>query len=101
MFDEAVYIPRLLDARERFIFLSSFEVMAVFGGFMVGQLSGQWVLALIAGIGLFMGVRRADQKGVFDNIGYYAYWYMPEAFLKPLQMNYFPKTPSYIREWAG
>jgi len=101
MIGEAVYIPRLLDARERFVFLSSYEVLAIFGGFMIGQLSGQWLFALIAGIGLFMGIRKMDQKGYFDNIGYLAYWYMPEIFLKPLQMNYFAKAPSYKREWAG
>lgn len=101
MFTEAVYIPRHLDARERFVFLSSYEVVAVFGGLIVGQLSGQWLLAAIVGIISFIAIRKLDQKGFFDMVGYFAYWYMPESYLKPLQMNYFSNTPSYMRELVG
>jgi len=101
MFNDAVYIPRLLDAPERFIFLSAFEVVAIFGGLMLGQLSGQWLFAALCGFALFYATRKADQKGYLDALGYLAYWYMPEAFLKPMQMNYFKAAPSYKRELVG
>lgn len=101
MYSEAVYIPRLLDAPERFVFLSAFEVVALFGGLMLGQVSGQWLLALFFGALFFWLCRKADQKGVFDMIGYYVYWYMPDDFLKPMQMNYFKVCPSYKRELVG
>lgn len=101
MFTEAVYIPRLLDARERILFFSTFEVVSVFGGLMVGQLSDQWLLAMVVGISSFIGVRKLDQKGYFDTVGYYAYWYFPDSLLKLLQMNYFEKAPSHVRELTG
>ncbi|MGB0906899.1 MAG: type IV conjugative transfer system protein TraL [Maricaulaceae bacterium] len=101
MYTDAVYIPRLLDARERFVFLSAYEVVAIFAALMLGQLSGKWVLALFCGIIFFIATRKFDQKGYFDTVGYICYWYMPEALLKPLQMNYFTAAPSYNRELVG
>jgi len=101
VFQDAVYIPRLLDERERILFFSTYEVASIFGGLMFGQASGQWILALILCVFLFFVTRRADQRGFFDTVGYYCYWYMPAALLKIIQMNYFVKAPSYNRVLVG
>jgi len=96
-----MYIPRHLSTRERYVFLSAYEVVSIFAALLVGQLSGKWMFSLLCGFVFFYVVRKLDQKGVFELAGYAAYWYLPQALLKPLQMNYFDIAPSYQRELVG
>lgn len=101
MYTDALYIPRLLDEPRRYVFFSAFEICSIFAGLLIGQLSQKWLFALIVSIFFFVLTRRADQKGVFDTLSYLTYWYMPDSILKLIQMDYFPKTPSYNRILVG
>lgn len=98
---DSIYIPRLLDERERLFIFSVYEAVAILFAIIIGNGTQRWIFASIIGIILFMIVRKADQRGLFDTIAYYRYWYMPDSVLKLVQLNVFSKAPSYIRLMVG
>jgi len=99
--NDAIYIPRLLDERERIFIFSVYEACCVLLAIIIGNASQQWLVAIGFGIILFFITRRADQRGLFDTLAYYRYWYLPDSILKLIQMNVFSRTPSYVRVMVG
>ncbi len=89
-------IPRRLDDPERWLFWTLDEAAMLMGPVVLGLAANAFVMGLVAGIAVWLTMRRV-KRGGSANIALFAiYWFFP-AFVLRLRAT----PPSHLRRFAG
>lgn len=98
---EEIRIPRLLDEKERILFLHLYELCLFIGGLFAGIFLKVPFFGLVLGISLFGMCRYMKRKGMIDKIGNYCYWHFPEWMMGVLQYKLEGTPPNYLGRFSG
>lgn len=98
---EEIQIPRLLDEKERVLFLHMYEVVVLIGGIGFGIVLKIPLIGVLIGFALFGLCRRLKSKGLLDIIGILLYWYLPAGMLAFLRIKLEGTPPNYLTRFSG
>lgn len=91
------YIPKYLDAPERYLFWRMDEAMILVAPLVVGLMAGQFLLGLIIGPLLLVGLKKLEGKHGEKVLHHVFYWF----FEPPGGHRLKATPPSWIREYVG
>lgn len=98
---DPVYIPRLLDEKDRILIFQLYEVLAFVFGFGLGIAFKMPMLGIGIGLGAFIFSRWLKRQGLVEVYANYLYWYIPVERMKTLRHPLEGTPSSALRVMTG
>ena len=97
MQDANFYIPKYLDAPERYLFWTVDEAIILLSPIVIGLMASQMLVGLLLGPLALVGLKRLKGNGGEKALQHAFYWYFEPPWGHGLKAT----PPSYIREYVG
>lgn len=97
MKDADFYVPKYLDAPERYLFWTVDEAIILLAPVVVGLMAGQMLVGLLLGPLFLMGLKKLKGSQGEKALQHAFYWYFQPLWGHGLRVT----PPSYIREYIG
>ena len=98
---EPVYVPRLLDEKDRILIFSLYELLAFVGGFGLGIVFRMPVLGIGFGIVALLFSRWMKRNGYMDTFINVLYWHISEKGMSILRFKLEGTPRSAYRQMTG
>ena len=98
---DSVYVPRLLDDKERVFIFYMYEFVLFAGGLGLGLIFESLLMGVSLGVGSFLVSRQGAKRGLFDVLPNVLYWFAPRGLLRALRYRVDHLPPSAWRLMVG